>query len=293
MIKSMTAFASVEKTVDTITVDVEIRSVNSKGLDLNMRLPHGYQILEDKVRTFVPKYLARGRVDIRIKIQAEDDEIFAFEVNEAKARALIEALSGLKHKFDLPSEIPIDLFTGPNGVISAAEIEQDPDKIWEVMEDCLRTALKDLVKMREDEGAFLAKDFEERLAYLEKSVVEIEKSSADLVPMYQERLKERITTLTNGVAEIDESRLAQEVAFMADKSDISEEVVRAKSHISQFRSLIASEEPAGRKLNFLLQEFNREFNTMGSKVGNADISHVIVDLKSEIEKIREQVQNVE
>ena len=147
--------------------------------------------------------------------------------------------------------------------------------------------------MREKEGAFLANDLKQRLGFVEQSLDQIEADATGLVPLYRERLQERITALTKGVVELDAGRIAQEAAILADRSDISEEIVRAESHLKQFRSIMISEEPAGRKLNFLLQEFNREFNTMGVKAGNAEVSHIIVNVKSELEKIREQVQNVE
>ena len=161
------------------------------------------------------------------------------------------------------------------------------------MKNCIDVALDDLDAMRKREGDVIARDFDDRLKYIEKSLREIQKASSGLLPIYQERLKDRLSSLTNGMVEIDPGRIAQEAAFYADKSDISEEIVRTHSHLKQFRTIMAAEEHAGRKLNFLLQEFLREFNTMGAKAGNADISHIIVAVKSELEKIREQVQNVE
>ena len=147
--------------------------------------------------------------------------------------------------------------------------------------------------MRKKEGDFISDDMNKRLDHIENSVATIEKDANNLVPIYQERLKERITSLTRGLVEIDPARIAQEAAFLADRSDITEEITRAQSHLAQFRTIMQSDEPAGRKLNFLLQEFNREFNTMSAKVGNAALSHIIVNVKAEIEKLREQVQNVE
>ena len=147
--------------------------------------------------------------------------------------------------------------------------------------------------MRKKEGEFLFKDLQTRLDYIEESISVIEKNTSDLLPRYQERLKERIMALTQGITEIDPVRIAQEAAILADKSDISEEIVRARSHVNQFRKIMTENAPVGKKLNFLLQEFNREFNTMASKSGNTDISHRIVSVKSELEKLREQVQNVE
>jgi uncharacterized protein (TIGR00255 family) len=150
-----------------------------------------------------------------------------------------------------------------------------------------------LDRMRVKEGDFIGQDLLLRLEVIERGIDHIEKNVADLVPIYRDRLLARVETLTQGIVEIDQSRIVQEASILADRSDISEEIVRARSHVQQFRDIMASDAPAGRKLNFLLQEFNREFNTMGAKVGQADLAHVIVDIKSEIEKLREQVQNIE
>ena len=147
--------------------------------------------------------------------------------------------------------------------------------------------------MRKKEGDFISQDFKKRLKYIEQTLNKIKRASKDLLSHYQEKLKERMAALTQGIVEIESSRIAQEAAFLADRSDISEEIVRARSHLKQFRDIMTASEPSGRKLNFLLQEFTREFNTMGVKAGNADVSHMIVGVKTELEKIREQVQNVE
>ena len=161
------------------------------------------------------------------------------------------------------------------------------------MQDCLKSALDQLDAMRKAEGDNMAADFKQRLDAIERMLQEIESEAAGLPDVYRQRLKERIDALTHGMVEIDEARIAQEAALLADRSDISEEIVRAKSHIQQFRARMHDDTPAGRPLNFLLQEFNREFNTMGAKSGKADMSHVIVAVKSELEKLREQIQNVE
>jgi len=199
----------------------------------------------------------------------------------------------LKEQFNIETEIPIDLLAGMEGVIKPAEIDKDIKGRWDIIKGCLAEAIADLIAMRKREGDFLARDIAKSLDYIEKNVDQINEEAIDLLPYYQERLKERISVLTEGTIEIDPERIAQEAAFLAIKSDISEEIIRVKSHIQQFHMLMNSEEPAGRKLNFLLQEINREFNTMGSKIGKANLSHIIVNVKSELEKIREQVQNVE
>ena len=158
---------------------------------------------------------------------------------------------------------------------------------------CLQIVLADLDRMRSTEGDFILKDFSARLAFIESGLTQIEAATQGMLSAYQQKLTARIEALTQGALELDPVRIAQEAAFLADRSDISEETVRARSHIEQFRTMLNSDEPAGRKLNFLLQELNREFNTMGAKVGQAAVAHVIVDIKAELEKLREQIQNIE
>lgn len=293
MIKSMTAFARAEKIENDFAVGVEIRSYNSRYLDVALRVPHGYNVLEEKIKSLIAGYISRGRVEIKLLIKDYAAEAAEFEINEPKAEAYHRALMDLKQKFDLDGKISLDHFTSVAGIISPVEAEKDLETQWQVIKACIIQAAEDLNEMREREGAFIYNDFLERLGYIEESVDLIAEGTGDMLVLYRERLKERITSLTQGLVEIDPGRILQEAAFLADRSDISEEIVRARSHIEQFRSIMDSKEAAGRKLNFLLQEFNREFNTMGSKAGNAEISHRIVAVKSEIEKLREQVQNVE
>lgn len=289
----MTAFSSTEKTVDKLTVNVEIRSYNSRYLDIVLRIHQGYVSLEDKIKNLISEKIARGRIEVKFQIKDDSEEACTFEINEPKARGYHNALVELGNMFNIDANIPLNFLAGVGGIIKPAETEKNMKEAWSVIKDCVSEALDDLNVMRRKEGDFIARDFIERLDYIETSVEQIEKGAGGLLLHYQERLKERIAALTKGIVEIDPGRIAQEAAFLADKSDISEELVRAKSHISQFRSIMNSEEPSGRKLNFLLQEFNREFNTMGSKSGNAEVSHIILTVKSELEKIREQIQNVE
>lgn len=293
MIKSMTGYARVEKTNKGFMVIFEIRSYNSRHLDIVLRVPHGYHLLEDKIRSLIAKRVTRGHVEAKVQIKNDFDEGYDYEINMPKAKAYHDALRRLKNDFNLDPEISVDLLAREDGVIMPTERNRNIEADLPAIEDCINNATDDLDAMRRKEGDFIAKDFHGRLNFIEQSIEKIEKESDNLLSYYQERLKERISVLTKGVAEIEPVRIAQEAAFLADKSDISEEILRAKSHIKQFRDTIDSDESAGRKLNFLLQEFNREFNTMGSKVQSANISHMIVEVKSELEKIREQLQNVE
>lgn len=292
MIKSMTAFASSEKTSENLTVSTEIRSYNSRHLDIALRIPGSYLSLEEQIKELISAQITRGRVEVTVQIRKNSDNAYAFEVDAAKAKAYHVALMQLRDLLGLKSEISLELLIN-GGIVRPAEVNIEVDGCWPVIQESLTGAIFDLDAMRSREGTALSRDFEDRLGYIEKCMNAIEEASSGLMAHYQERLQERIKALTSGMIAIDPGRIAQEAAFLADRSDISEEIVRARSHIQQFREIMADREPAGRKLNFLLQEFNREFNTMGSKTGNQKVSHMIVDVKSEIEKIREQVQNVE
>ena len=293
MIRSMTAFSRAEKTYEQLTVNVEIRSYNSRYLDLALRMPQSCNGLEERVKSLISEKISRGRIEIRLQIKDESEEAYSFEVDELKAKAYHQALIHLKEMFGSDSAITLDMLTGVNGIIKPADIEKDEEKIWNPVRECLTEAIEGLNAMRRTEGEFTAKDLSDRLAYIESRTDKIEAESDGLMKLYQERLKERISSLTNGMVHIEPERIAQEAAFLADRSDISEEIVRVRSHIEQFRAIMASPEPGGRKLNFLLQEFNREFNTIGSKTGKAQVSHIVVEVKSELEKMREQIQNIE
>lgn len=293
MIKSMTAFAAAENTVDQLTVTAEIRSYNSRHLDIFLRISPAYQSLEDQIKTLIADRVSRGRVEIRVQVDDSSETASELEVDFSRARALASAFNDLKSQFDLKNDITLDLLINAGGLIKTVEKVQKEDIVWPVIRDCIQLALDDYEAMRQKEGDFIAEDFEQRLSFIDGCLEQIYKKSEGLLMHYQQRLKERIAQLTQNSVELDPARIAQEAAFLADRSDIAEEIVRAKSHLNQFRQMMPAVEPAGRKLNFLLQELNREFNTMGSKVCNADVAHLVIDVKSELEKIREQIQNVE
>ena len=293
MIKSMTAFSRAENIKDNFSTIIEIRSYNSRYLDIAMRVSRGYLLLEDKIKGMISEKVNRGRIEINVQIKGNLDEKLEFDVNTDRAKAYHEVLMKLKSLCNIETEVSLELLAATNGIITHEEAEKDVDACWFVVKKCLAEAIDDLNKMRSKEGNFIAADITKRLDYIENCLTQIKDKSHDLLAYYQQRLKERIDSLTKGIVEIELGRIAQEAAFLADRSDISEEIVRAASHLKQFRDIADSEESSGRKLNFLLQELNREFNTMGSKTEKAHISHIVVDVKSELEKIREQVQNVE
>ncbi len=292
MIESMTAFGRAEKSGEGMVVAVEIRSVNSRFLDTVLRLPHGYGALEERIKALIGRYLERGRVELRLTIRDERQRANAFEVDLVLAAAYHQALCRLRDALTPESEVPLSLLATAGGVIRPGEVEPDLEGDWPVIEACLIAAVEALKAMRQREGANLAADFVRRLETVETSLDAIEAGCRDAVESCRQRLHARIEALTAGAVALDPARIAQEAALLADRSDISEEIVRARSHIGQFRRLMAAPEPAGREINFLLQELGRELNTMGSKTDRADVAHRVVAVKAELEKLREQVQNV-
>ncbi len=293
MIKSMTGFAMAEATSAEMTVSVDIRTYNSRHLDVLLRMPSGYLTLEDKMKATIAERITRGRIDVKLQIKDSSEPAAAFEIDATRAGAVKSALEMLKDEIGIQGDISLELITSIGGIVKPAEKSADTESAWPAIRNCLALALDDLDTMRQAEGDFIAGDLSQRLEYLSVCIDKIEKESEGLLDQYQQRLRERIAALTRETVEIDPTRLAQEAAFLADRSDISEEIVRARSHVEQFRQIMVSEEPGGRKLNFLLQEMHREFNTMGSKIGRAEAAHKVVEAKSELEKIREQIQNVE
>jgi uncharacterized protein (TIGR00255 family) len=293
MIKSMTAFARADTKEETLTVLIEIRAYNSRHLDLVLRIPQPYIMLENKVKTVISEWVTRGRIEVSLQIRDTANDAYVFEANLPRAKAYHRALEQLKSSFKIAGDIPLDLLAGAGDIIIAGDVDKHPDTFWPAIEKCLIRALKDLDAMRRQEGQYLADDLTRRMNYVKQGILNIEQESSDLVSHYQERLKTRIEALTRGLVELDPDRIALEAALLADKVDISEEIVRACSHIEQFHGIVDSDKPAGRKLNFLLQELNREINTIGAKTGKALVSHLVVDVKTELEKIREQVQNIE
>ena len=293
MLNSMTAFAQADISENDLLVSTEIRSYNSKNLDISLRMTSAWLALEEPVKRFISERVSRGRIEISLQIADRSEKALAFDIDTARANAYHKVLTGLKESLGLAGDISLDMIAASPGIIKPMETHRDPESDWPVVSACLGKALDNLSVMRRKEGAFMEKDLAGRLDFIESVLCDIKASAGDLPSQYQQRLTERISKLTEGQVALDAARIAQEAAILADRSDISEEIVRTGSHIAQFRHIMAANEPAGRKLNFLLQEFNREFNTMGAKAGSAPVSHKIVDVKSELEKMREQVQNVE
>ena len=293
MIKSMTGFASAAAPAGGVAVGVEIRTYNSRHLDIALRLPLGYTDLEERARALIAARLTRGRVEAKVHIEDASAALAAVEADLDRARAVRSALHHLKTELGLPDPVTLELLLAAGGILKAVQPEADLAAAGSLLEGVLIQAIEDLDGMRTREGRALSLDLCTRLDAIEAALGEISRHGEGLSAVYQQRLKDRVAVLTQGGVEIDPARIAQEAALLADRCDISEEIVRAGSHLQQFRAIMGSAEAGGRKLNFLLQELNREFTTMGSKIGNAAAAHAIVAVKTELEKIREQIQNVE
>lgn len=289
----MTAFSQASYTSGAITADVTIRSYNSRYLDIALHCPESCLVLEEDIKKIISADHSRGRVEIRLSIKDETKDLDLFEVDKSRALSYFNALKKVNEDLGLSDTVTIDHVLSGRNIIIPAKINRDTKALWAAVAPCIKSASKDLDRMRILEGENLHVDLRDRITYIETNLGRIEKDADDIPAMYKKRLMERISVLASDTEALDPVRLNQEAAILADKSDVSEEIVRLHSHIKQFREIMDAGESQGRKLNFLIQEFNREFNTIGSKAGKAALSHQVVDLKSELEKIREQVQNIE
>lgn len=293
MIKSMTAFGMAEKKVEGRTYGAEIRTLNGRYLEISVRAPRQLMPLEERVRKLVATRISRGRVDVFVRVRDASEKVSEIEVNLPLAKAYYKALLELNEALDIEEKVGLQTLLGLEKIIVATEPEADLEKTWTILSSCIGEALEGVDVMRISEGKAVYQDFERRLQSVEEGLSRIKALAPSVLSEYHSRLKERLAVLTQGKVELDPNRLAQEAAFLVDRSDVTEEIVRAESHVKQFQSMIESGGPAGRALDFLLQELNREVNTIGSKGGNAQLSHMVVTLKGELEKIREQVQNIE
>ena len=290
---SMTGFGRGEYKDDNYQFLVECKTINHKYADINIRLPRKLSFLEDKARILVKDYIKRGRVDLYIKLDLLGSEDVNLKFDEALATQYVSILKQIKDKFDLVDDISVMNIAKFPDVIKTEEKEDDEDKLWSMLKVALENALLKLKEMRSEEGKKLAEDIQNRCDLLKNYIEDIEKYSYNVVIDYKEKLKNRISDMLEDPSIIDESRLAQEVAIYADKRSITYEIVRFKSHIEQLKNTVVKNESIGRKIDFLIQEMNRETNTIGSKSSDLNITNLVVEVKSELEKIREQIQNIE
>ena len=290
--RSMTGFGRGEASADGRTWVAEVRTVNHRFLDQRVVLPRLFGALEEPVKKLVAASLDRGRVDCTFSLQGMTTSQPQLVVNDSVARQYHRCLRQLIGDYGLRPEIGLADMLTLRDVITLEEPRPDMEAEWGLIRTALTSALRECDRMREEEGRAMQVDLLDRLGRFEAIVARITDRLPELLALRQAELRQRVGRLLDGV-DLDPVRLAQETAILADKSDVTEEVIRLGSHIAQFRAFLASDEPVGRRLDFLLQEFLREVNTLSSKIANADIAHLGVEMKNEIEKLREQVQNIE
>lgn len=293
MAVSMTGFGRGEYKDDNYYFLVELKTINHKYADINIRLPRKISFLEDKARNLIKDHIKRGRVDLYIKLDLLGSEDVNLKFDETLASQYVNILTQIKDKFDVIDDISVMNIAKFADVIKTEEKEEDEDLLWSMFKIALEESLKNLKEMRNEEGKKLAEDVIMRCNLLKNYIDEIEKYSYNVVIDYKEKLNNRISEILEDSSLIDENRLAQEVAIYADKSSITEEIVRFNSHIEQLKNTVIKNDSIGRKIDFLIQEMNRETNTIGSKSSNLNITNLVVEIKSELEKIREQIQNIE
>ena len=289
---SMTGYGRMSVERDGRQLTVELKSVNHRFLDLSFRMPRSFNFLEDSARKLIGEYLSRGHVDLFATYRNTREDSRRVEADQALLAAYMTALDNIAETTGLADDRTLSLATRLPDVLTVAEAEEDQDALRELMREALTGALEQMQAMRAKEGEALKSDISSRIDTLEKMTGEIEARYPETVAEYQQKLKARVEELLGGAA-MDEQRLMQEVAVMADRGAIAEETVRLHSHFAQVRGFMEAGEPVGRKLDFIVQELNREVNTISSKSQDVPITRLVVEAKAEIEKIREQVQNVE
>ena len=289
---SMTGYGRMSVERDGRQLTVELKSVNHRFLDLSFRMPRSFNFLEDSARRLIGEYLSRGHVDLFATYRNTREDSRRVEVDQALLDAYMTALDGIAETTGLEDDRTLSLATRLPDVLTVAEADEDQDALRELMREALTGALEQMSAMREKEGEALKRDISARIDTLESMTAEIEARYPETVAEYQQKLRARVEELLGGAA-MDEQRLMQEVAIMADRSAIAEETVRLHSHFAQVHGFMEAGEPVGRKLDFIVQELNREVNTISSKSQDVPITRLDDEAKAEIEKIREQVQNVE
>ena len=291
-ILSMTGYGAAKGVVEGLNISVELKSVNNRYLDVSVRLPRGFLFAEEAVKASVQQHISRGKVDVFVSVDASQAADTVVRVNEPLLRAYLDALSDIAESHGLKNDVTAMSVTRFQDVLSVEKAEADQDALRAGITALAEQALVEFDAMRLREGIKLREDVESRLETIESLVTVVETNAPETVEAYRNRLYQKLQTVLEG-KEVDEARVITECAIFADRIAVDEETVRLRSHIAQMRQMLAGGSPFGRKADFLIQEFNRESNTIGSKCQNAEIAKVVVDLKSEIEKIREQIQNIE
>ncbi len=292
MIRSMTGFGRASAQCEGYVISIEIKSVNHRFFEFSCRLPRQYGFIEDKLKTYINSRVSRGKIDCFVTIEALDTDNADVVVNHTLAGAYVRALKELSERYGLREDFGASTVARFPDVFITKNEQEDEEKLWSLTKTVAAQAADKFVEMREAEGKKMKDDISSRAGLILDSVAYIEKRSPETVKLYNQKLVERVHELLGDVS-LDEGRILQEVAIYADKVAVAEETVRLRSHLEQLGKFLESDEPVGRKLDFLVQEMNREANTIGSKASDVDIAGKVVDIKAEIEKIREQIQNIE
>lgn len=292
MIRSMTGYGSSRQIIDNREISVEIRSVNHRYFELNCRTPREMGFLEEKIKGAVKSGVFRGKIDVFVAVGADENEQATVTVNHSLASGYVNALKEIAQRYDVQDDISVSAVARYNDIFKVIKPEADEEKIWSAVSTVLNDALDKFIKMRSVEGEKLYEDINGRCRTILQLVSKVEERSPQTVAEYRKKLTERMNEVLS-TATVDEQRIITEAAIFADKIAVDEETVRLRSHFDQFEKVLNSDGSVGRKIDFLLQEMNREANTIGSKVQDADLAHIVVEIKAELEKIREQIQNVE
>ena len=292
MVRSMTGFGRAKAQIDSLDITVEIKSVNHRYFEFSARLPRSYNFLEEKLKSFLAQNISRGKVEISVMVEDNSENATVVELNREYANAYISALKQLSKEYKIKNDIKVSSFVGNNDLFKVRRQVAEDEVILNAVLTVAKDALNNFIEMRTTEGERLLSDVKRRLSCIVEKVEFIEKRSPETVNVYKNRIEQKVKELLEDTT-IDEQRILTEVAIFADKVAVAEETVRLRSHMKQFESLLEDEQPVGRKLDFIVQEMNREANTIGSKAQDIEIAHTVVDIKSEIEKIREQIQNME
>ena len=293
MLKSMTGYGREQVSYEKTEVVAEIRSVNHRYYEFSARIPRTYGYLEEKLKSFLSKAITRGKVEVSVSIMPSGSSTdTVVEINNELAKAYISALTKANDELGLKNDLTLTTLFRMSDVFTVKKQELSEDEVWEMVKPAVSAALEKFLKMREDEGEKLKADISSRLDFIDKTTCGIAERSPQTVSAYREKLFLKLSEILNDKS-LDESRILTEAAIFADKTAVDEETVRLHSHVSQCRQLLESDEPVGKKLDFLVQEMNREVNTTGSKCQDIEITKKVLELKSEIEKIREQIQNIE
>ncbi|MBS4027271.1 MAG: YicC family protein [Ignavibacteriales bacterium] len=289
----MTGFGSGEVSAQNITARAEIRSVNSRFFEVNIRLPRSLATKENDVKEIIRQKISRGKITLNISLEHNSGNEIPLKVNLIAAKAYANLLSELKENLQLKEDITLNHILKFSEVLEAEETVSLDEEEWKVTEQAMNIALREFQDMRTKEGSALKNDMLQRVRFLENSITEIENLSKERRELVRQQFQKRIEELLSDRSIVDERRLEFEISLLVDRLDITEECVRFLSHMNYFRTLVEGKEPVGRPLNFLLQEINREINTIGSKANDATIAKSVVTVKEELEKIREQLQNIE